>query len=54
MRVITRHLTAQIFLATALVLLALIGLFLFFDLIAQVGKIGTRYSLAQAFLITAL
>lgn len=54
MRVITRHLTAQIMMSTALVLLALIGLFLFFDLVSQAGKIGTRYSLAQAFLVTGL
>ena len=54
MRVITRHLTAQILTATALVLLALIGLFLFFDLVSQAGKIGTRYSLAQAFVVTGL
>lgn len=54
MRVITRHLTAQILMATSLVLLALIGLFLFFDLVGQASKIGTRYSLAQAFLVTGL
>lgn len=38
MRVITRHLTSQIILSTSLVLMALIGLFLFFDLVNQVDK----------------
>lgn len=54
MRVITRHMTAQIFMATALVLFALIGLFMFFDLVNQADKIGSRYGIVQAFLITTL
>lgn len=53
MKVITRHLTAQILRATGLVLLALLGLFFFFDLVSQADKIGIRYSFAQAFAITA-
>ena len=45
MRVITRHLTSQIILSTSLVLMALIGLFLFFDLVNQVDKIGSSYGI---------
>ena len=52
MRVITRHLTSQIILSTSLVLMALIGLFLFFDLVNQVDKIGSSYGMLQALAIT--
>ncbi len=52
MKIITRHLTAQIGKATALVIFALIGLFLFFDLVGQADNIGTRYSLLQALMVT--
>ena len=51
MRVITRHLTSQIILSTSLVLMALIGLFLFFDLVNQVDKIGSSYGMLQALAI---
>lgn len=40
--------------ATALVLFALIGLFMFFDLVNQADNIGSRYGILQAFLITTL
>ena len=54
MKVITRHLTKEILQATGFVLLALVALFAFFDLIGQMGRIGSRYGLLDAFIITGL
>ena len=45
MMVITRHLTKEILQATGFVLLALVALFAFFDLVGQLGRIGSRYGL---------
>ena len=54
MMVITRHLTKEILQATGFVLLALVALFAFFDLVGQMGRIGSRYGLLDAFVITGL
>lgn len=54
MKVITRHLTKEILQATGFVLLALVALFAFFDLVGQMGRIGSRYGLLDAFVITCL
>ena len=54
MMVITRHLTKEILQATGFVLLALVALFAFFDLVGQLGRIGSRYGLLDAFVITGL
>ncbi len=54
-KVITRHLTKEILQATGFVLLALVALFAFFDLVGQLGRIGSRgYTLLDAFIITGL
>ncbi|MBR2960434.1 MAG: LPS export ABC transporter permease LptG [Burkholderiaceae bacterium] len=52
MKVITRQLTKEILLTTGFVLLALVGLFTFFELMSQIGRIGSRYTLWQALVIT--
>lgn len=52
MKVITRQLTKEILLTTGFVLLALVGLFTFFELMSQFGRIGTRYTIWQALVIT--
>lgn len=54
MKVITRHLTKEILQATGFVLLAIVALFAFFDLVRQMERIGSRYSLLDAFIITGL
>ena len=54
MKVITRHLTKEILQATSFVLLAIVALFAFFDLVRQMERIGSRYSLLDAFVITGL
>lgn len=54
MRLLTRYLTREILVATGFVLFALVGLFAFFDLIGQLGEVGSRYKLSQAFLLTVL
>ena len=54
MKVITKHLTKEILQATGFVLLALVALFAFFDLVGQLGRIGSRYGLLDAFVITGL
>lgn len=54
MKVISKMIFSQIIKSSLFVLVALVALFAFFDLIGQTGNIGTRYSLAQAFLLTAL
>lgn len=54
MKVVTRHLTREVLVAAVFILFALTALFAFFDLVRQLGNIGTRYSLGQAFVFTAL
>ena len=54
MMVITKHLTKEILQATGFVLLALVALFAFFDLVGPLGRIGSRYGLLDAFVITGL
>ena len=54
MKVITKHLTKEILQATGFVLLALVALFAFFDLVGQLGRIGSRYGLLDAFVISGL
>ncbi len=54
MKVITRHLTREVLVASVFILFALTALFAFFDLVRQLGNIGTRYSLWQAVIFTAL
>ncbi len=55
MNVITRHLAKEILASTGFVLLALVGLFAFFDLVNQLGDISKgELSVIDAIIITAL
>lgn len=54
MKVMTRHLTREVLVASLFILFALTALFAFFDLVRQLGNIGTRYSLLQAVTMTTL
>ena len=54
MKVMTRHLTREVLVASLFILFALTALFAFFDLVRQLGNIGTRYSLLQAVTMTML
>ena len=54
MKVMTRHLTREVLTASLFILFALTALFAFFDLVRQLGNIGTRYSLLQAVTMTTL
>ncbi len=54
MRVITRHLTKEILIATAFVLVVLVALIAFFDLVSQAKNIGSRYNIGMALFLTVL
>lgn len=54
MKVLTKLIFVQVIKSSLFVLLALVALFAFFDLIGQSSKIGTTYSIYQAFMLTAL
>lgn len=54
MRTLRRYLTREIALATGFVLFALLALFAFFDLIAQLEDISSGYQLSTAFAYVAL
>ena len=54
MKVLGKLIFTQVIKSSLFVLLALVALFAFFDLIGQSSKIGTTYSIAQAFMLTAL
>ncbi|MCF0253348.1 MAG: LPS export ABC transporter permease LptG [Duodenibacillus sp.] len=54
MRVVTRHLAKETLIATAFVIFALVALFSFFDLVGQSARIGTRYDMKSALILTAL
>ena len=53
-KVVTRHLTREVLVASCFVLFALAALFAFFDLVRQISNIGTRYTLLEALWITVL
>lgn len=48
MRVVTRHLTKEVLIATGFVLFALVALFAFFDIVGQLKRIGRDYSIWMA------
>jgi lipopolysaccharide export system permease protein len=55
MRTVTRYLTREIYKATALALVAFLGVFAFFDLIGELDDVGRgSYRLAHVFLFIAL
>ena len=54
MLVITRQFTKDILTSTLFALVALVSLFAFFDLVAQLDSIGNGRTLGQAFILTAL
>jgi lipopolysaccharide export system permease protein len=54
MRTLRRYLTREIALATGFVLFALLALFAFFDLIAQLDEISSGYQISTAFAYVAL
>lgn len=54
MKLLTRMVFIQVMRNSLFVLFALVALFAFFDLINQTGKIGTVYTITEAFLLTAL
>lgn len=54
MKVVTRHLTKEILIATGFVLVALVALIAFFDLVSQAKNIGSRYDIGMALFLTAL
>ena len=54
MKVLGKLIFSQVIKSSLFVLLALVALFAFFDLIGQSSKIGTTYSIGQAFMLTAL
>ena len=54
MKVLGKLIFSQVIKSSLFVLLALVALFAFFDLIGQSSKIGTTYTIGQAFMLTAL
>lgn len=54
MKVVTRHLTKEILVATAFVLVVLVALIAFFDLVSQAKNIGSRYDIGMALFLTML
>ena len=54
MKILTRHLSKEILLATTFVLVALVALIAFFDLVSQARDIGNRYSISVALFLTML
>ena len=54
MKILTRHLSKEILLATTFVLVALVALIAFFDLVSQARDIGNRYSISMALFLTML
>ena len=54
MKVVTRHLTKEILIATGFVLVVLVALIAFFDLVSQAKNIGSRYDIGMALFLTAL
>ncbi len=54
MRTARRYLASEIYRSSAVVLLALLGLFTFFALIDELDKVGTRFTLLNLFYVQAL
>ncbi|HRL22481.1 LPS export ABC transporter permease LptG [Alcaligenes sp. SDU_A2] len=54
MRTARRYLASEIYRSSAVVLLALLGLFTFFALIEELDNVGSKFSLASLFYIQAL
>lgn len=54
MRTARRYLASEIYRSSAVVLMALLGLFTFFALIEELDKVGSKFTLASLFYIQAL
>lgn len=54
MRTARRYLASEIYRSSAVVLIALLGLFTFFALIEELDKVGSKFTLASLFYIQAL
>ena len=54
MKVLTRHVSKEVLIATLFVLVALVALIAFFDLVSQARNIGNRYSISMALFLTML